>query len=679
MKPNETFFEFSSFHKFRTANLESITHSKIHDKYKEIRDIMGLIKDYNSDPSQLSTFEQRLTEIETPPHTPQRPKHPKSHFPSLMASKDLQNSSKTKNSKNDSSNNSNKKQAEESFKHLIQGLEAHLAENLEETKDLKQMFMQSQLKNQSNVLKISYLDALQETSDIRKISESSFGKINGFETIETPSPGGKLHSDIKETKEKQMGVEISQAERRVYELQSQRFLNKIQDLNKKNIQAEQELKISNEKLEKFKEFFTSPKVVGKIGFSRQYLKENIKSLSKEQTLLQEYENFWVDVDVESMRLFKDNEFTQLSRTIPWGQIQEISTFEKEDEPLIGIFVLKIKENENIEPEFRIMKPSEANNYSWEMFFLGFLHKIQSKNNEFIHLLRRNQLKNLFLKENLPKNPENNKNEPPKESPKLVRRGLESVKPLKSIKNSNFNQLAHTSGLKKMRKERLLQTASSKSLQPQRQEDSFQNNSNENKYQSTYEFISSKFQPFGMSDSLLRKGVIDSYDNQLKALNILKNGFVFMKYGKYGDPHERLLMLSNCEKKIEWRAINKKTASSIEIDAIKDVKEGRNSTIFAKHKAKTQEQTLMSFSIYYLNGKTLDLEANNQENKQKFLWSLGVLVKKAKQNVTKNKNGMISQPKRIVTEDFITNKKSFKSSKNASMIEGVEGEEGSEKE
>lgn len=69
---------------------------------------------------------------------------------------------------------------------------------------------------------------------------------------------------------------------------------------------------------------------------------------------------------------------------------------------------------------------------------------------------------------------------------------------------------------------------------------------------------------------LRKDVEDLYDNFLKAEKVMLNGFLFLKYGKYGDPHERFIYLSNCKTKLEWRAINKKVGEFVEIEHIKEI-------------------------------------------------------------------------------------------------------------
>ena len=677
MAQKTTFFEFSSFNNYRKANLEPITHEKIHDKYKEIRDIMGLIKDYHSNPEQISTFHEKLKTLsnETPPQTPDRKEKKSVRTPEKTPQKDHETRSSHKKSKG-SKQNSIQKESEDPLKYMIQALQSHLAQNLEETKELKQIFLQSQIKGQAAPsIKTSFLDVLHESPDLRKFSESSFGKSGAYETVETMSPGITKGVEGKDN----VGFDISQAERRVYELQTQRFLNKIQELNKKNEGLDKKLKNLNENVSKYKEFISQPRIIGKFGISaRHFIKDNMKNLTKDQVLLEEYETIYFDIDNEFIKIYKDSDFSNLFRTITWTTVIELSLFEKGQEPFIGFFVMKIKEKEGDEPEYRLLKVLDGKDSFWETVFLGYVLKIQIKTNDFYRYLRRSHLqKTLILNENTIKISESaisslggglKEGIIPKSAP---HRGVDSLKPRKSIKNSSFHQMANSSNQNQRRSHNLL-TSSSKSLQPQRHENSFHAMGDANKYLSTYDLISANQQPFELNESMIKRGLADSQNNLLKAMNILKNGFVFLKYGKYGDPHERLLMLSACEKKIEWRQINKKTANFIELETVKDIKEGRNSQIFSKFKVKTTEQALLSFSIYYTNNKTLDLEANNMENKQKFIRSLGIVVQNAKKEA--KKKGVVNRAntKRIITEEAFQKQRSLKSSKNFSVMDVDDG-------
>lgn len=47
--------------------------------------------------------------------------------------------------------------------------------------------------------------------------------------------------------------------------------------------------------------------------------------------------------------------------------------------------------------------------------------------------------------------------------------------------------------------------------------------------------------------------------------------MFLKYGKFGDPHERIIYLSSCETKLEYRPLNKKIGEFIELSQIKNIK------------------------------------------------------------------------------------------------------------
>ncbi len=131
------------------------------------------------------------------------------------------------------------------------------------------------------------------------------------------------------------------------------------------------------------------------------------------------------------------------------------------------------------------------------------------------------------------------------------------------------------------------------------------------------------------DALNRKKSIAAEEEQRipRAIKILKNGFLFLKYGKYGNPHERLVYLSDDEKTLEWKDANqKKSTGSIALDSISNIVEGRAQGHFHRFKVKDMNQDKLSFSIIS-SRRTLDLEASIKENKIKFLESLNILIQK----------------------------------------------------
>ena len=662
-KSVSVFFEFSDFNHFRSANLASITNSKIHEKYQEIRNVLSLIKDYNSNPEDLTTLNQKLQEFQSPCQTPQkssavRTKSPNihNHFPSVIAPN------------HDTINKNNHNKQEDPLKNMILKLQTNLAQNLEETKELKSLILQNQ--NKPSPIKSSYLDILQEPApDLRKLSESSFGGRVGIDTGETMSPAMKRGLNEKEREKGKLMNEISSAERKVYELQSQRFLNKISELNKKIEGFGKEKGQIEEKLERIRAFLNNDKIFGHVSCSGPFDQTIFSVCSKEKALLETYEDAFLEITGEGLNFFKDNEFSEVLKAFSWKQVKDLSLFEKDNEPLVGYYVLEIIKNpEPLELEYLLIK---TNGHSWEVRFLAIVLKIHGKNEDLSSYLRKGCIEGIlnYNKDQVNECNLQTINSPSKfsGSPNNSQRQYESLKPRKSLKSS-FHQMAiannnhpklngnflnkSESPRTSKRNKRNLQSASSKSLQPQR-ENSFRFNNNNN-YQSTYD-LSLK----GMTESMIHKGILELSLSELKAITILKNGFVFLKYGKYGEPHERFLLLSNCEKKLEWKAINKKTTNFLEIDEIKDVKEGRNSAIFSKHKAKSAEQVSLSLTIYYSN-KTLDLEANSKENKNKFIWSLNILTRREKK--TKNAAGSGSPNlQRIITEEVYVKQKSYKSS------------------
>ena len=127
------------------------------------------------------------------------------------------------------------------------------------------------------------------------------------------------------------------------------------------------------------------------------------------------------------------------------------------------------------------------------------------------------------------------------------------------------------------------------------------------------------------------------EKYLKALKIMKNGFVFMKYGKFGKPHERIVYINSSDKVIEWKAFNKKKGKGkIEIDKIVEIKEGRKTSNFLKTKSFDASSDFLAFSIIGKN-RGLDLVAENEKMKEKFLNSLKVIREKREEDMNRIKN------------------------------------------
>ena len=111
----------------------------------------------------------------------------------------------------------------------------------------------------------------------------------------------------------------------------------------------------------------------------------------------------------------------------------------------------------------------------------------------------------------------------------------------------------------------------------------------------------------------------------KAIKLLKNGFLFLKYGKYGKPHERLIGLNEKMDRIYWKKIEEKKINKfILINNINDIKDGRKTHNFKKFKTKNLDQEICSFSVCSQN-RNLDLESKSFENKRKFIKCLDLFV------------------------------------------------------
>ena len=118
----------------------------------------------------------------------------------------------------------------------------------------------------------------------------------------------------------------------------------------------------------------------------------------------------------------------------------------------------------------------------------------------------------------------------------------------------------------------------------------------------------------------------------KARKNLMNGYIFLKYGKMGEPHERLIMMSSEKNLLESKSFNIKGTSkkSFELDKLKDVLFDKAAGNFQRfHKDKNGES--FRFSLVFQGNKRLDLESNSEFSKKNFLDSLEICMNKIKDN------------------------------------------------
>ena len=130
------------------------------------------------------------------------------------------------------------------------------------------------------------------------------------------------------------------------------------------------------------------------------------------------------------------------------------------------------------------------------------------------------------------------------------------------------------------------------------------------------------------------------------IKMLKSGEIFIKYGKYGDPHPRNVKLSEDEKKLYWYSSGGcnifKKMKFIEISDIKDVYIGASaSKIFEKYKIPPDYDSCC-FSI--VSGKrSLDLRKDDESVCKKWYQGIKYILRKNRSifDLKKNKSNMKS--------------------------------------
>ena len=114
-----------------------------------------------------------------------------------------------------------------------------------------------------------------------------------------------------------------------------------------------------------------------------------------------------------------------------------------------------------------------------------------------------------------------------------------------------------------------------------------------------------------------------------AIGELHAGFTFIKYGRYGNPHSKLVNIDDFKEKIIWKNPRKPMHSKyILIKDIVNIVEGREGKNFKKYPTAIPEKLAASFSIIS-NKRELDLEGRNKEDAQNFLKYLKILMENKK--------------------------------------------------
>ena len=132
-------------------------------------------------------------------------------------------------------------------------------------------------------------------------------------------------------------------------------------------------------------------------------------------------------------------------------------------------------------------------------------------------------------------------------------------------------------------------------------------------------------------SKIDKEMNDPSQKLVKAKKVLINGFVFLKYGKMGDPHERFICLNLEKNTLECRAFfNIKNKGKVfELKKLENVQFGRGGANFQRFNKGNMEKKVENycFSLMFAGNKRLDLESECEWIKKSFLDNLEIYLDK----------------------------------------------------
>jgi len=126
--------------------------------------------------------------------------------------------------------------------------------------------------------------------------------------------------------------------------------------------------------------------------------------------------------------------------------------------------------------------------------------------------------------------------------------------------------------------------------------------------------------------VIEQPVSPTADDEIKNKQILIDGYVFLKYGSWGDPGYRIVNLSPDLKQIRWfHSGDTKSSGTMSLDSLLGVKFGRHTPNFKRKPSKNPEQEALSFSIIG-EKRNLDLEASQKEQMDLFIEGLVSVMK-----------------------------------------------------
>ena len=121
------------------------------------------------------------------------------------------------------------------------------------------------------------------------------------------------------------------------------------------------------------------------------------------------------------------------------------------------------------------------------------------------------------------------------------------------------------------------------------------------------------------------GAPETIESEIKNMSSLLEGYVFLKYGKHGEPGYRIVRMSPDLQKLEWVHNGEtKASNSMKIRKLVGIKFGRHTGNFTRFPIKNQRQNELSFTIFD-HKRALDLEANIQGQLDLFIEGLASII------------------------------------------------------
>jgi len=623
LKKDETgeYLEINQFRVYRDCMLKKIDALQINNSFFEIRQLISSLKDVVVEPNASTNFPYNKTNSPTLITSPYSKFHD-----SQIINEESSSFTKSKGSPLSVSKSKAKKTHKDQVSKLLTNLHIYINNNLSEINELK------------STIKASSLE--------RNISSSAMPKIELFDTQD---------SKQEPSNEVQMEDPVLVAQKKVHKVEVEKLLTKIKTFSEKESKFQEKI----EELKKMEE--TTLKNLDK-GFM--VVNTKISGLINEEAWSAEtdkkkffsnfiYENYLVLITRNSLFFFKSLSDIHENMVIESSSIVDVSYFIKEVPVDLNSSFFSDNEG-NLNDQLA----NEEN-------FNGFQMKLTTKNLLFLrinNIADMLKLDTYFFLANVTKNypnielffkfsknltsvlshNNNNENLSPSikkgnASPSMTDLDLSNLSNMQLEKRASISNRPENDNKTFVKKKSIFNKTQqqieifNKKFKTTMVESSIldQNQTNsQSKKQLLPEFSQSNIVSKGESSKFLKKHSInDKKDFEYKfsrAVKILRNGFIFMKYGKYGEPHERLVFFNVEKNALEWRDVNKKKSNGIlEITHIIEIKEDELKNIKKTQNTHTEN---LSFCVV---GKhvMLNLESGCEKAKKEFIASLKIVMEK----------------------------------------------------